>query len=741
MGTDEGGGLNQFDRESGKFRHFESDEEDPKSLSGDEIWSIFEDRQHVLWIGTEQGLHRFDRNLEQFIRYEPDYEDTDSLSHPLVQTIFEDRSGVLWIGTGGGLNRFDRQNEKFKVYTMSQGLPHDAVFGILEDKTGNLWLSTGNGLSQFDPKTESFTNYDANELQNTTFFRGAYHQSRSGEMFFGGMHGFNAFFPQKIIENRHVPEIVITDFRIFNNSVSIGAEIKGRLILDKSVTYTKAIEITYKDEVFSFEFAALDFTIPENNLYAYMLDGFDKEWNYIGNRRTATYTNLPSGEYVFRVKGSNNDSLWNEKGAAIKISMIPPPWMTWWAYLLYLVGSYCLVVGYVHYRTKSHKTELLRKEKELTQERKLIEQERLVAERLRQVGQLEEDKKIAEAATKAKSEFLANMRHEIRTPMNPILGFLELALEDPDLPQKLRKQLTTVNNSARFLLGLINDILDVSKIESGKLVLETRPFNLKKLLLEIIEIMTIKAREKNLKLTSVMETDQKNCLAAGMNSVISKPVDFEELFDTMERVAPQGAGQLKTAGAEISVDDDIETVLSTHLTRVNVETALKIWQDPQALVKALISYAEKYSNVTADISRAIEAGSVDQVESIIHALKGVSGNLSVHEVFRITEKMNDALKSGDLDSVQKVLPLLETELNKVMVSIDDIKSRLSSLEKQPLKKQNLDVENDKTQISELFKNLMDAFSIYDPDASETCLNSLAEYIDEEQLQFVIERLD
>ena len=263
------------------------------------------------------------------------------MSHNIVISIYEDQSGWLWFGTlGGGLNRFDREQEAFICYREKNGLPSNIIYGILEDERGHLWLSTNKGLSKFDPVTETFKNYDARDgLQSNQFGEGAYHKSRSGEMFFGGINGFNAFHPDSIKDNSHLPPIVITDFQIFNKSVPLKRdsleESTGSFLLDKHISETEAITLSYRESVFSFEFAALHFSAPEKNKYAYMMEGFDAAWNHVGNRRLATYTNLDPGDYVFRVKGSNKDGIWNEAGASIKITITPPWWKTWWSYAFY----------------------------------------------------------------------------------------------------------------------------------------------------------------------------------------------------------------------------------------------------------------------------------------------------------------------------------------------------------------------------------------------------------------------
>jgi signal transduction histidine kinase/ligand-binding sensor domain-containing protein len=293
---------------------------------------VYEDRSGVLWLGSSgDGLDRYDPASGDWRRYENDPDDAHSLSNGFVESIHEDRSGVLWFGTRAGLNRFDRDTETFTQYWVRDGLPHNAVVGILEDEAGRLWLSTGGGLSRFDAQTETFQNYDARDgLQGDSFWRNSYHQSPSGEMFFGGENGLNAFYPDQIAVNPHIPPIVISTFSLFNQ------------VERTDLRPSEQLELTYDENFLSFDFAALDYNNPEKNQYAYRLEGVDEEWVFAGARRHADYPNLPPGDYVFRVKGSNSDGVWNEEGTSVRISIQPPFWATWWfrgSIVLFVAGT------------------------------------------------------------------------------------------------------------------------------------------------------------------------------------------------------------------------------------------------------------------------------------------------------------------------------------------------------------------------------------------------------------------
>jgi PAS domain S-box-containing protein len=369
-----GRGLYKFDPREKKFTNYITDPENPHSISDNFIWSIFEDRAGILWIGTENGgLNKLDREKNQFIHYETDPHDVHSLSGNKILCIQEDRTGMLWIGTTNGLNRFDRIKNQFSRYMEADGLPSNAIQSILEDDHKNLWIGTLKGLSKFDMERNTFRNFKISDgLQSNEFGVNACVRNQDGEMFFGGNNGFNSFFPDSIVINSYIPPIVIEDFKIFNTSVSVGKEIHGRVILDKAITETNEIHLSYRDNGFSFDFASLNFASPEENKYAYFMEGFDTKWNYTdASRRFAFYNNMSGGEYTFHVKGSNNDGTWNETGASIRIIITPPFWKTVWFYTLLGLGCISLAASiyrYRMYRVRLNEWNLQKKVDERTQE-------------------------------------------------------------------------------------------------------------------------------------------------------------------------------------------------------------------------------------------------------------------------------------------------------------------------------------------------------------------------------------
>jgi ligand-binding sensor domain-containing protein/serine phosphatase RsbU (regulator of sigma subunit) len=349
-----GGGLNKFNRETGTFTAYPFGPNVPGNLGDGIIYSINEGKgdHAALWIGTRDGgLNKYHPQTERFTSYPHDPGDPASLSSNIVMSIYQDPSGIVWAGTlGGGLNKFDPRKKACIHYREQDGLPNDVVYGILADETGCLWLSTNKGISKFDPRTGAFKNYTpADGLQSNEFNAVAYHKSQSGEMFFGGVNGFNAFYPHRVTDNKNIPPIVITDFQIFNKAVAIG----GGSPLKKHIAESREITLSYQQNVFSFNFVALDYTIPQKNRYKYKMEGFDKDWvSTPASRRFASYTNLDPGEYVFRVKGSNNDGVWNEEGASVKIFITPPYWRTWWFQGFFIMLAIALTVIFYKIRIR-----------------------------------------------------------------------------------------------------------------------------------------------------------------------------------------------------------------------------------------------------------------------------------------------------------------------------------------------------------------------------------------------------
>ncbi len=321
-------GLFTYAPPTGTVSSYTKDPDDPLSLSHDYVYTIHESRDGSLWIGTlGGGLNKFDRATRSFIHFTENPADTSSISNNNVWCIHENAAGDMWIGTNNGLDRFDRKTGTFTHFDEKNGLVNNVIYGILEDDRQNLWISSNKGLSCFNPASGAVKNYTSNDgLQSDQFGGNDHFKDARGYMYFGGINGFNMFYPDSIRDNPHVPPIVFTDFQIFNRSAGIG----GDSPLTQAISGTRSVTLSYSQNVFSIEFAALHFSSPQSNTYAYKMEGFDKEWISAGTRRFVTYTNLDPGTYVFKVMGSNNDGVWNTDGTSLEIVILPPFWKRWW---------------------------------------------------------------------------------------------------------------------------------------------------------------------------------------------------------------------------------------------------------------------------------------------------------------------------------------------------------------------------------------------------------------------------
>lgn len=386
LGMDEG--LYQFNRSKEKFKLFQSRSKLVKQVNSNKIYSITEDSRKNLWVGTKDGLFKIDPSRNKIGTYTFEFGNSKSISSSFVRTVLEDKNGAIWIGTsggglnkilpgkdgetetviaykfqndvlsklsnytilsiyedemgmlwigtnGGGLSYYNTQTHELKTYTIKEGLANNVVYGILSDKSRNIWVSTNNGVSKFNSAKQTFRNYEEDDgVMSNGFNPGAYCKTKKGEFFFGGINGANSFNPEGLTSNQTPPKLAFTDFEIFYKPVKFG---KGQA-LSKHISAAREVVLNAKDYVFSFTFASLHYSFPERNQYMYKMENFDEEWTYAGTRRVAPYTNLDPGEYTFRVKGSNSDGIWDDKGISIKVIVKPPFWKTWWFRILMVAG-------------------------------------------------------------------------------------------------------------------------------------------------------------------------------------------------------------------------------------------------------------------------------------------------------------------------------------------------------------------------------------------------------------------
>jgi signal transduction histidine kinase/ligand-binding sensor domain-containing protein/DNA-binding response OmpR family regulator len=502
------GGIIVYDRKKENISVFKNNINNPNSLCDDRVWDIFQDSNGRIWIGTENGLDRFDAEKEIFIHYKDSfkadnvnsiYEDNNNNlwfaneNLPLIKyntvtekirkyeyetrVVYQDKEGYYWLGSRGkGLYKLDRNFSLIRIYNTVDGLANNTIYGIIEDDNNLIWISTLNGLSKFDPANEEFTNYYKNDgLQSNKFNYEAFLKTSKGEILFGGINGFNLFNPADVRLNTYEPNVVFTDFKVFNKSVNIRQEYNDYILLDKHVNESQEIAIPYSISVFTVEFSALNFESPMDNQYAYMLEGFEDSWNFVKKQKSATYTNLDPGEYIFYVKASNNDNIWNETPRELKITILPPYWKTLW-FKLFLV----LVIGALIYLIIVI----------LTNRAKLKNQivfERMQAQRMHELDMM-------------KFKLFTNISHEIRTPLSLITSPLEHLLTSNKVDNDAKDHLKIMHRNAKRLMSLVNQLMEYRKLEAGKLKLELLKGDLVKFIRDIINSFSEIAAERNIKL-------------------------------------------------------------------------------------------------------------------------------------------------------------------------------------------------------------------------------------------------
>lgn len=509
--------LVEFEVETTQFKHMES-------MRAYAVQEAQTDVENYLWAGDfRRGLLRIDLKSGEEVWYQHNPHDPESIASNLIDALLPaklDGVDVLWVGTMNGLDRYDYSTGKFKHYTMDHGLPHNHINSIAEDTHGGLWITTKIGMSHFDPMTGEINSYwQEDGLPGDGYEFDSGYCSAWGEVFIGGTKGLVSFYPDSLIFNNEPPHVVLTDIKLAHESIPVKSanepEAEVGFFLSKAVPYLDELTFSHDDKIISFTFAALDFRSPQKNQYAYFMEGFEDDWNYTtASQREVTYTNLDPGEYVFRVKASNNDGVWNEEGVALDVFIMPPWWGTRMAYLGYFLGIIAITIAI--WSAQASRMRL----------RHQVELEHLAAEHYHELDE-------------HKSRFMANISHEFRTPLTLILGPVSNLLAQFK-EREIRDDLRLIQSQAKRLLELVVQLLDISKLEDKRMILKASEQNIVPLLNGLIRSFSSLAERKEVEIKFEAEHEniqlfvEREALVKIINNLLSNAFKFTQAGDKVK---------------------------------------------------------------------------------------------------------------------------------------------------------------------------------------------------------------
>lgn len=522
------GGINRFDQKTKIFYHFKIG---PNSVHSLYTSAIVEDKQGNIWLGTSDGIDIYIKKTKQFIHYSHRENDPQSLIHDNVKNILIDSRGLIWISTAQGMSMFNPKTQKFRNFQKEDGLPDNVTIDILEDNEHNLWISTSNGISNLiiNPKKGGdynfiFKNYDdADGLQGAEFNESSSLKTRRGELIFGGPNGFNIFKPQDIRTDRSIPVLVLSDLQIANKIIGIQESVNGQLVLEKALNTTSNIELNYKNNAFSIEFNALNYFNHDKIKYKYILEGFDKKWQEpIDNIRRATYTNVNPGHYTFKVLSTNSAGQWVKNEKSIEIEILPPWYLTWTAYICYI-----LLFGGGLYAIRLKGIRNLKKEF-------LLEQEREQAQRIHELDMM-------------KIKFFTNVSHEFRTPLSLIISPLDKLINQTSDESK-KAQMQMIQRNSKRLLNMVNQLLDFRRLEVKELKLQPTYTDIVSFVRDLAYSFSDIADKKNIKLEFI--TDLQELIISFDNDKIERI-----MFNLLSN-----AFKFTLEGGHVSIDLTINTI-------------------------------------------------------------------------------------------------------------------------------------------------------------------------------------
>jgi signal transduction histidine kinase/ligand-binding sensor domain-containing protein len=519
-------GIDLFDVRKGVTKRFRNNPDNPGSISGKNCWFFFEDEEKKMWVCTQNGLDIYDSLTKTFkVLHFPDND---------IGAFYKDKSGYIWVGTNTkGLFLCDKNGLIFKNYNATNILPNNRIQAITKDNNGDIWISTNNGLSRLNPEIQSVKNYSKDDgLQGDQFYQQAFLRTRQGELYFGGYSGFNYFNPDSLKDNNFIPPVYITDFQIFSKPVVYavpGAQFQTH------ISEAKEIKLNWDQSVFSFSFIAINYNHPKKNQYAYIMEGFEKSWNYTdASRRYVTYTNLDPGEYTFRVRATNNDGVWNDKGTSLKVIILPP----WWKTLRFKIFILTAIILLIFVLFKSRVRQL---------EKQKILLENMVAMKTSELNEL----------NASKDKFFSIIAHDLKNPFNIIIGFSDMMKESIRLndPATFYEYTDMINTSAVQTLRLLDNLLDWANSQRGKISFTPVSINLFELIKDEFLMIGDMAAGKNIELKSFVADKltivaDKNMIRTILRNLITNAVKF-----TYKNGQVQVNGIIYNNQVEISVSD------------------------------------------------------------------------------------------------------------------------------------------------------------------------------------------
>jgi len=570
-----GGGICKYNSQTDNFINYTSKPDDETSLSDNYLSCILDAENGYFWIGTySNGLNYFDTRTGKCKVLYHNPLDNKTLSKNSITCLHQTDENSLWVGTdGGGLNLLDIQTNKFTHFSEKNDFPNNSILGILEDNENNLWMSTNKGLLKFNKETENllvFDKYDG--LQSNQFLKGSYLVASDGCFYFGGINGFNTFHPNKIRANKTNTKVLITAFKLMYEKLEVGDTRNNKVVLKKTISEIKKIELKYHQNSFEFEFITLDFTAPKKCKYKYKLQNFDK--NFIettSSKRYAAYTNIPSGNYLFQVIAANSDGEWSMEPTTIEIVIEQPFWLKWWFIAFVGILGISIVVSAYRYRVVSIK----RRNENL--EKQVAERTSEIQEQKEELNQQSEELKLQtevlqisnsklESLNATKDKFFSIIAHDIKNPLSAFLTVSDLLKDQYNEISEDDKLffISEINQKAKRLYSLLENLLQWAISQSGRISFNPDTFNLKEMVVSVISLFSTNAEQKNINIVTNIDNQlsvwaDMNMISTVLRNLISNAIKFTQQGGrvSVDAKAVDGKVQIsiKDSGIGISSED------------------------------------------------------------------------------------------------------------------------------------------------------------------------------------------